>query len=326
MITNYMDQSLKQDILIIKKFQQIKLPLWLLLSPIFGTMVFITFFRSFFKALSEREFAHMLFLKIHFYKTIVMNLNLLLLIFIFSLLGLFTNDIVYVSVTIPLIIILIIFQYIYQYKMTKWVIKNIDVKFKNYYLKKYHQEINMDIDIDTPLDIDINQIFYEFKYKLWHISKTDFIYKKPITFDYTKYFHQESAYKTYIGFHQYFYVTKNFRASFSNIWYLGMMYLLNLLNPVIDANKIKKFLILVYIKNFFFYLLYLANYLFIVLAFLLHIWELDWINITNALAYSYLFLIFNFAAIFLVHCLVSKLINLIIKKIILKDIKNNPLN
>ncbi|RXY96121.1 hypothetical protein D8X55_04660, partial [Malacoplasma penetrans] len=161
------DQYLNQDILIIKKFQQIKFPLWILLSPIFGTFVFITFFRSFFKVLSEREFVHTLFLKIYIRKMVVLNSVIIFIMGVYCFLGIYENEYesIFIWFLISLAICSLIFLYIYQYYTTKWIVKNIDSEFQKYYWEKYGQEIKVDIDINTSLDIDINEIFYQFKFK-----------------------------------------------------------------------------------------------------------------------------------------------------------------
>ncbi|WP_205844643.1 hypothetical protein, partial [Malacoplasma penetrans] len=98
---------------------------------------------------------------------VVLNSVIIFIMGVYCFLGIYENEYesIFIWFLISLAICSLIFLYIYQYYTTKWIVKNIDSEFQKYYWEKYGQEIKVDIDINTSLDIDINEIFYQFKFK-----------------------------------------------------------------------------------------------------------------------------------------------------------------
>lgn len=176
----------------------------------------------------------------------------------------------------------------------------------------------MDIDINKILDIDVNEVFYEFKFKLSKIYKNNFIYKKTIYLDPIKRFPLEDAYQS--SFFQNLNIKKNVFVSFSNFWYLGMIALLNSLNPILDTNKLKKFLVISYLKNLFFSVLYILNYSLILSIFFFNSFEINWLNNAISPIFSVLISMCSFLVILIIHAVISRIINVFIKKILLKNI------
>ncbi|WP_129374646.1 DUF1600 domain-containing protein [Malacoplasma penetrans] len=99
-----------------------------------------------------------------------------------------------------------------------------------------------------------------------------------------------------------------------------MIVLLNSLSPILDIKKLKQFLFIIHLKNLFFGVLYILNYLFILLIFIFKAFQINGlINIMNPI-FPILVSVGSFLVILLLHAFISRIINLFIKKIVLKDI------
>ncbi|BAC44167.1 conserved hypothetical protein [Malacoplasma penetrans HF-2] len=321
-----MTETLQFDFAVIQKFKETKIPWWILYSPIYGSMVLFIYFRSFFKIMNEQKFVFTFYvLYINFLKIAILFINFLFCAISIALIVPSSTHIACIY-GISIVIGSIIFEYIYQSLITKWILKNIDKKFKKYCLKEYSVKIDFTIDPNFKLDINKNEIFENFKFNLFKTFNKNFIYTKEVErnlSDKNKLFYQAYDYGELSYKKQPFTYSSNFWVSFSNTWYIGMIYLLNSLDNILDPNSILKLVYKCFIKNIIFMILYLINGILLAL-FLTGI--LSGYFPYNVISSVTMGLGISLPCIILIHGISSKIINVKIKNNLLKDVVKSKVN
>lgn len=238
-----------KNIYLINQFDKIKIPFWIYWMPILGPKLYWDFFRSLFREFDERDFIWRFKRKYMFLSFGIFIINAFLVFFINIILF-----VILLSLDVSLIYCLyfflssfglsFIFQFIYQPLMTMKSKSIIKKSYNHYYWSKYDREVDYNEDTSKIEKFNGNEIFTNFKNNFFTLKSDEFISNKefdiPAELQCSE--EQRRAYlkaKNSDPFGSYSLFKKRNCFVFSFVyWYVGMMYLLNEIDSVLNRSKL----------------------------------------------------------------------------------------
>lgn len=314
-----------KNIYLINQFDKIKIPFWVYWMPILGPKLYWDFFRSLFREFDERNFIWRFKRKYMFLSFGIFIINAFLVLFINIILF-----VILLSLDVSLIYCLyffiasfgltFIFEFIYQPLITMKSKSIIKKSYNHYYWSKYDREVDYNEDTSKIEKFNGNEIFANFKNNFFTLKNDELISNKefdiPVELQCSQ--EQRHAYlkaKNSDPFGSYSLFKKRNCFVFSFVyWYVGMMYLLNEIDSVLNRSKLYLLGLIHFVVN----LLYIVFHVtFLALMFT------NVIPITNigsspfSVAYVFRFLMIPIPMI--VYTLITLCFSFLYKKMFLKN-------